>query len=188
MKLIEGRNPVYEIGKEPFDVVLVGTSPYQSLANGFQLQMKNKFPYIEMENNSTNYGDRRLIGKIHRCEKVGNDPEIVLCYICNYPTSKPYISYEGLRDCMSLVNSLYKGKVVATTILGSSRFDGLGDKTKCMDIICTRMASVDLRLYDYEQKSFHQMRKEATLKFREMKKQGIDIMLKDYKKQIYLEQ
>lgn len=65
---------------------------------------------------------------------------------------------------------MYKGKHLASTLLGSSKFDGNGDKEKIRNIITTSLTDVDLTIYDYEQKSRDEMWKEQYEKEMAVKK------------------
>ena len=64
---------------------------------------------------------------------------------------------------------VYKGNNLASTIIGSSRFDGLGDKGKILDIIEKHSKNFDLTIYDYEQKSRAEWLKEIRQKELEIK-------------------
>lgn len=147
INIIKDKDAIWETDK--YDVILIGTSYYCMLTNGFQSKMRIKYPYIEKKNNETNYGDRRKLGtRITFYES----PIISLLYICNYPHSKRvFIDYKALKQCLETANAEFKGKKVMTTLLGCSRFDGNGDKNTVLNIIKETCTDIDLDVYDYNQ-------------------------------------
>lgn len=145
---IKDKEPIYDT--EQYDVVLVGTSTHNDLRGNFQAKMGIKYPIVEKVNNKTPYGDLRKLGK--RITIDDNTPIISLMYICTYPSRKDnFIDYDALEKCLRTANAEFKGKKVMSTIIGSTSFDGKGDRNKCLEIIeeCTK--DLDLYLYDYEQ-------------------------------------
>ena len=155
---------------DKYDVILVGTSIYNLLTQGFQSKLTMKYPYILDANNSTPYADKRKYGK--RLTIQGT-PIISLMYICGYPHSKrDYLNYEALEKCLATANAEFKGKNVATTILGTSLFDGNGDRERCMKIIEDNTDKLNLTLYDFPQ---YNRRKEIAMvcsKWNEYAKRG----------------
>ena len=139
-----------------FDVVLIGTNNYHMMSNGLQLNVMLNYPYVYDRNLETKYGDPEKLGTVLECKSDG-EPTFCLCFICsgNFrpDLNKEYLSYESLEKCLGLVNILYKGKRVATTLLGASRFDGNGDRDRIMGIFNSTIKDVDLTIYDYHQKS-----------------------------------
>lgn len=133
-----------------FDVVLVGTNTYCALADGFQRKMRKKYPHIVEPNNSTPYGDRRKLGK--RITIPGK-PIISLCYMCNFKSKKEFLDYEGLENCIKTANIEFKGLNVVTTVMGTSRFDGNGDRDRIMKILEENSDKMNLTVYDYFQMS-----------------------------------
>ena len=134
---------------DEYDVILVGTSIYCMLSNGFQSKMRMKYPYIEDSNNGTTYADSRKLGT--RLTIDGN-PTISLMYICNYPNrTREYIDYDALENCLRTANAEFKNMRVATTVLGSSIFDGNGDKKRILGIMETCTPNLKLDVYDYDQ-------------------------------------
>lgn len=149
MKIITNEDLIWKT--DNYDVILVGTSIYCMLTNGFQSKMRMKYPYIDKKNDATGYGDFRKMGTRLTIEEKGN-PIISLMYICNYPNkNRVFLDYDALENCLRTATAEFKGKKVATTVLGGSLFDGNGDKDKILQIMedCTK--GMDLDVYDYVQ-------------------------------------
>lgn len=146
-EIIKDKDAIWETDK--YDVVLLGTSIYNMLTNGFQSKMRIKYPELEKANQSTAYGDLKKLGKR---VTVDGSPIISLLYICKYPNSKRvFLDYDALERCLETANSEFKGKKVLTTVLGCSRFDGNGDKEKVLEIIEKATPDLYIDVYDYEQ-------------------------------------
>ena len=138
---------------QDYDVVLVGTSIYSMLTNGFQSKIRYKYPKVDEMNCKTPYADTKKLGKRLTWESGERGVPIVsLLYICKYPNRKRVsIDYEALRNTLMTANAEFKGKKVMTTMLGSSQFDGNGDKDKVLEIISECLTDVDVDVYDYTQ-------------------------------------
>lgn len=150
MKIIEGKDLIWDTDK--YEVILVGTSIYNMLTQGFQSKMYVKYPYIEESNNATPYADKRKYGKRITIDSVDGSPIISLMYICGYPHSKrEYLNYEALEQCLSTAAVEFKNKKIAMPIVGSSQFDGNGDKQRCLTMIEKIMGDLDVTLYDFPQ-------------------------------------
>lgn len=148
IKIIKDKDPIWDT--DNFDVLLVGTSIYNRMDGGFQSKIKFKYPLTNMENNKTKYAD---VSKLGTRLTVGESPTVSLMYICRYPTTKKAsVDYDALCQCLKTANAEFKGKMVLTTILGSSEFDGNGDKDKCLKLIDENTQDLELVVYDYEQK------------------------------------
>jgi hypothetical protein len=162
INIIKDKDAIWETDK--YDVILVGTSIYCMLTNGFQSKLRIKYPYIEDINNSTNYGDLRKLGK--RMTIQGN-PIISLMYIAKYPHSKrEFVDYDALEHALATANAEFRGKKVMTTMLGCSKFDGNGDRDKVLEIMERNATNIDLYVYDYPQL---EKRKEIALHFRRLR-------------------
>lgn len=173
MNIIENRDLIFDT--DQYDVILVGTSIYCMLTNGFQSKMVLKYPFIEKRNNELPYGDYKKLGTRLICQE-GNSPIISLMFICNYPNKKrAFIDYNALTNCLSTALNEFKGKTIATTVLGSSEFDGNGEKDKIIDIIKNCDYTDNLTLYDYVQIDKN---KEISIE----KKKLNDYKLTDYEK------
>jgi hypothetical protein len=139
-----------------YEAVLIGTSTYCTMSQGIQLKVMLDYPYAYNKNLETKYGDPQKLGTLLECTSDG-EPTFCLCFIYegNFrpDLKKDYLSYESLEKCLSLVNILYKGKRIATTLLGASRFDGNGDRDKIMEIFERTLKDVDITIYDYFQRS-----------------------------------
>lgn len=148
LTIVKDKDPIWET--DDFEVILVGTSIYNRLGGGFQSKIKFKYPLVNEENNKTRYADNSKFGT--RITVKGK-PIVSLMYICGYPScNKTTIDYDALRRCLLTANAEFRGKRVLTTILGSSFFDGNGDKDKCLSIIEETTKDLDLTVFDYEQK------------------------------------
>ena len=148
LKIIKDKDPIWETDK--FDVILIGTSIYNQLNGGFQSKMKYKYPIVDEKNRETKYAD---FSKLGTRITINNTPIISLMYICGYPRPNiDTVDYDSLTKCLLTANAEFRGKKVMATILGSSQFDGNGDKDKCLKIIEDSTKDLDITLYDYEQK------------------------------------
>lgn len=140
-----------------YDVVLVGTNTYCTMSQGIQLKIMLNYHYAFEKNLETKYGDPEKLGTVLECTSEG-EPTFCLCFITSGYNFRPdlqkdYLSYESLEKCLKLINVLYKGKRVACTLMGNSRFDGNGDRERILDIFNATITDVDLTIYDYFQKS-----------------------------------
>lgn len=144
-----------------YDVILVGTSILNSLGNGFQHQVKINFPIVDKINKTTNYGDNRKLGTV---KVIDSTPIFCLCYI-NKSKRRPdlipdYLNYEALENCLKLINENFKGKKIASTIMGLSDYEGNGDRNRIMKIFTEHTPDIDIYLYDYTQTDYEQERKD----------------------------
>lgn len=140
-----------------YDVILIGTNLYCTMSQGIQLKVMLNYPYVYNKNLETKYGDRNKLGTILECKEEG-EQTFCLCFISVGYNFRPdlesdYLSYEALESCLRFVNIKYKGKKVACSLMGSSRFDGNGDKERILEIFNRVVTDVDLTVYDYFQKS-----------------------------------
>ena len=148
LKIIKDKDPIWDTDK--FDVILIGTSIYNQLNGGFQSKMKYKYPIVDEKNRETKYAD---FSKLGTRITINDTPIISLMYICGYPRPNiDTVNYDSLTKCLLTANAEFRGKKVMATILGSSQFDGNGDKDKCLKIIEDTTKDLDITLYDYEQK------------------------------------
>ena len=140
-----------------YDIILIGTNLYYMMSHGIQLKVMLNYPYVYEENLKTKYADREKLGTILECAKDG-EPTFCLCFITEGNNFRPdlqkdYLSYDALEKTLKLVNIQYKGKKIACPFLGTSRFDGNGDRDKVMEIFNKTMTDVNLTIFDYFQKS-----------------------------------
>lgn len=148
VNIIKGTDAIFHT--DEYDVVLVGTSVYNMLSNGFQAKMAFKYPQLEKANNATNYGDLRNLGK--RLTISDSKPILSLLYIARYPSSKRvFVDYDALDNATATADKEFAGMKVMTTMLGCSPFDGNGDRRKVLNILKRNCKNIDLDIYDYEQ-------------------------------------
>lgn len=148
IKIVKDKDPIWDT--DNFDVLLIGTSIYNHLMGGFQSKIRFKYPIVDEANSKTKYADQSKLGTRLT---IGETPIISLMYICGYPRpNRETLNYESLERCLLTANSEFKGKKVLMTIVGSSQYDGCGDKEKCLKLIeeCTK--DLDVTIYDYVQK------------------------------------
>lgn len=148
LKIIKDKDPIWET--DNFDVILIGTSIYNQLNGGFQSKIKYKYPIVDEKNRETKYAD---FSKLGTRITINDTPIISLMYICGYPRPNiDTVDYDSLTKCLLTANAEFRGKKIMATIIGSSQFDGNGDKDKCLKIIKDSTKDLNITLYDYEQK------------------------------------
>ena len=148
LKIIKDKDPIWET--DNFDVILIGTSIYNQLNGGFQSKIKYKYPIVDEKNRETKYA---YFSKLGTRITINDTPIISLMYICGYPRPNiDTVDYDSLTKCLLTANAEFRGKKIMATIIGSSQFDGNGDKDKCLKIIKDSTKDLDITLYDYEQK------------------------------------
>ena len=148
LKIIKDKDPIWET--DNIDVILIGTSIYNQLNGGFQSKIKYKYPIVDEKNRETKYAD---FSKLGTRITINDTPIISLMYICGYPRPNiDTVDYDSLTKCLLTANAEFRGKKIMATIIGSSQFDGNGDKDKCLKIIKDSTKDLDITLYDYEQK------------------------------------
>lgn len=168
MRIIKDKEPIFEVDK--YDVVLVGTSVYGILTNGFQGKMANRYPYIVDENLKQPYGDLRRLGTRITITKEGY-PTISLLYISGYPKKGLHsLDYEALDKCLKTAAMEFKGERIITTVLGDTQFDGEGNRRRILNMIDRAFEGMDIDVYDYPQ---FNLKKEKAKLIEELKKQGI---------------
>ena len=165
-----------------YDAILIGTNLYCTMSQGIQLKVMLNYPYVYNKNLETKYGDIDKLGTILECESDG-EPTFCLCFITKGFNFRPdlesdYLSYEALENCLRFVNILYKGKNIACPLLGTSRFDGNGDRERIMEIFNKTLTDVNVTIFDYFQRS----RAEEMKEWRD-----IEIETKKHNKEAYYE-
>lgn len=157
-EIIIGTDLIEDIKK--YDVILIGTSIKNALGNGFQHKIGVNFRDVLVKNKETNYDDTKKLGTcnvITTYVKQGF-PVFVLCYITKgryRPDKQPdAVDYDALRSCLELVNMHFKGKKVASTLIGNEKYEGGGDAKKIYTIIADTCDDIDLYIYDYHQENF----------------------------------
>lgn len=163
---------------QKYDVILIGTSIKNNKGNGFQHKICRNFPLIDEKNKETNYDDYNKLGTCQVINSYVNKgfPIFILCYITKgryTPSKKPdALEYESLESCISLINENFKGKKIASTILGNSIFEGGGDRERILEIIGNNSNDIDLYLYDYVQKDYRQEDNENYFKINDLYSNG----------------
>lgn len=151
--IIKDKDLIYDV--MDYDAILVGTSTMNALGNGFQHKVARSFPDVNKANKETFYGDKKKIGTVLVVRKK---PAFCLCYIHNgrfRPDRIPdVVDYDGLERCLKWVNEDFKGKKVASTIIGHSPYEGGGNRERCLKLMEDCLTDVDLYIYDYEQVEF----------------------------------
>lgn len=147
---------------EEYDAIIVSTNCYQVMRNGFQYEILKKYPYVIDYNYETKYADPSKLGTIVEC-KSKNKPLIILIFTTfgyNFKgDDKDFFDYDALEKCIKLINILYKGNSIATTMIGCEKFDGNAIKEKVLSIINKCVKDFDLTIYDYIQNSHCEIEK-----------------------------
>lgn len=171
VKYVKGEDLIYHV--KEYDVVLVGTTINNSLGNGFQKDVARSFRHVEIANRKTVYGDKKKLGCVLT---VDGEPIFCLCYIYEArtnPSKKPdVLDYDALHKCLIKINNAFKGKRIASTLIGASEFDGGGEPEKVKRIIESSLSDSDIYIYDYEQKNFKETDSKRFNKIVTLRKEG----------------
>ena len=146
------KDAIFETDK--YDVVLVSTTIYSMLHGGFPMKVGHRYPEVMEINDKQPYGDQRRLGSRLTVKTKDDGPIVSLLYCCQYPNStKEFVDYEALEHCLRTANAEFKGKNVMCDILGATKFNGNGDREKCLELMRTCLCDVNLTVYDYPQYS-----------------------------------
>lgn len=152
--IVIDENPIRHVTE--YDAVLIGTNCYQVMRNGFQAEVVKQYPYVKDCNYQTKYGDPDKLGTILEC-KEKDKPLFILMYVTfgyNFKgNNEDFFNYDAFGNCLRLINILYKGSDIATTMVGCTEFDGNADKQRILDIINKEVRDFNLTIYDYHQLS-----------------------------------
>ena len=167
---------------DKYDTIFIGTNVYGCMSQGAQRDIALKFNYCREANFAQKYGDTSRLGSLLETSEDGK-PTIVLLYMYkgfDYRKSKndEYLDYDLLEKCLIKANELYKGRRVATTLIGCSRFDGNGNRDRVLEILERTMTDIDLVVYDYHQLTYKERYKKIKAErqqLRELQKQKLNI-------------
>lgn len=179
--IIKDIDIIYHVSE--YDAILVSANLYGTMSGGFQYDVRQNYPYVHLANINTKYGDTTKLGTILEVSEK-NKPTFCLCYIYDQINTRPdlsteFLNYESLEKCLQFVNILYKGKRIASTVLGCSKFDGNGNKDVVIKLFEQYLTDVDLTLYDFKETSRRDKWVEAYVKGKQIgKEQGQE----EYKK------
>lgn len=137
-----------------YDAVLVPMSVYNSMNRGFAYDIALNFPEVKEGEKLTPYGDERKYGTF--CEVNTSFLKFIICYIHNGGFTRKendaWVDYEYLTNVLNKINEKFKGKRIASPLMGASRFDGNGNADKIKAIFDTCCKDIDISVYLYEQK------------------------------------
>lgn len=163
--IVINESPINHVNE--YDAIILGTNCYQVMRNGFQEEVVKKYKYVIDYNYNTKYGDIEKLGTILEC-KDDNNPLFILAFTTfgyNFKgNERDFFDYDSLVKCLKLINILYKGKHLATTMIGCTEFDGNADRDRILDIINNEVKDFDLTIYDYKQESHGNMIKKQYIK------------------------
>lgn len=156
--IVIDESPIHHVNE--YDGVLIFTNCYQVMSNGFQGEVVKEYPYVKEWNYKTKYGDPDKLGEILVCNEA-NKPLFILCFTTfgyNFKGNEnDFFDYKALEKCLRVLNILYKGRNLATTMIGCTEYDGNADKKKILDIVNREVKDFNLTLYDYHQESHQTM-------------------------------
>lgn len=157
-----------------YDVILFGMGINNSFSGGFANEIAVNFPKVrDDENRDSPYGDKRKYGDVYETECDG----IIFCacYMHNGGYRKngnEYVDYESLKLCIDKMSQKYKGKKIASPLIGASKCDGNGDKERIMSIYRDAFSDCDIDIYVCEQKSAREKAHSEIISLIEKKRKG----------------
>ena len=144
-----------------YDVIILGTGIHNTLGNGFQYDVKINFPLVESVVKQTPYADPRKLGTV---SVIKETPIFCVGFIHKGGYRKDivpdYLNYKAVEDVLHLVSENFKGKKIATTLLGCSKFDGNGQQDKVLVLFNGLSDENEYFIYDYEQRDYREMHNE----------------------------
>jgi hypothetical protein len=153
MKLIEDKDLIYDV--KDYDVVLVGLNIMNTMGNGFPHKVAVSFKNVAKSNKETAYGDPKKLGTVRVVRGKPDGPLFALCYISRgryRPDKVPdTVDYQALTSCLDLVAKTFPTSKIATTIIGSSEYEGGGDRDRILELMEAHLKGLDVHVYDYEQ-------------------------------------
>lgn len=147
-----------ELIKEVFsyDVILVGMGINNSFSEGFAYDVALNFPDVKKRENSiSGYGDKRNYGKVLQIPDSGIT--FCMCYMHTGGYRKndgEFVDYTALKNCLNYIADRMSGKRIASPLLGSSKFDGNGERGRLLKLYEEAFSDCDIDLYLYEQDTF----------------------------------
>lgn len=137
-----------------YDATIIATNCYQVMRNGFQFEISRLYPFVLDYNYQTKYGDINKLGTI---VETDTSPKFILAFTTfgyNFKgNDKDFFDYSALEKCLKLINILYAGKHLSTTMIGCSEFDGNANEERILKIINENVKDFDLTIYKYKQES-----------------------------------
>lgn len=144
-----------------YDIIIVGTGVHNALGNGFQYDVKINFPLVEYAVKQTPYADPRKMGTV---SVINETPIFCVGFIHQGGYRKDltpdYLDYDAVKDVLHLVDTNFKEKKIATTLIGCSLFDGNGDKNQVLEIFNGLSDNNEYFIYDYEQRDYREVHNE----------------------------
>ena len=156
VKYIKSDSIIKDIPK--YDYTIIPTNCYCLFCDGFTKKVRMAYPYTYEYDKRTNYADKTKLGSILEVTYL-NEPKFLICYVSYGYNFRPdlikdYLDYEALETIIKKINLLYKGKKIASTLIGCNRFDGNGDRERVMDILNRNVTDFNLTVYDYFQRRY----------------------------------
>ncbi len=137
-----------------YSTVLVPMSATNAMSLGFSYEIGLNFPSIKEKIQSTPYGDYRKYGTVSVFKDYGLTFCVCFMHTGGQSRKEEFVRYDSLAECLELINAAFKGKTIASPILGASRYDGRGDKKKIIALFEKYCTDVNMVLYDYEERNF----------------------------------
>jgi hypothetical protein len=160
-----------------YEHILVGMGINNSFSGGFAYDIGLNFPEIkERANEVSNYLDKRLLGTTLTVG-IENTPLITLCYIHKGGYVKnengEFVDYNALEKCLKCVSNGFRGGKMAAPIMGSSKYDGSGDKERILELYRKYFTYRDIDVYDYEQETFDDVMYRALVDLKRRRKEKL---------------
>ena len=144
--ILKDINPIDET--DNYDVIMLGTTIYGEMTQGFQKEMADKYPNVNEANMHQPYGDLRRLGtRLTVREK--DKPIITLLYICCKEGRKKYtLQMQHLIHALQTANNEFKGKRVLSPIIGTSPWDGGSNREEMIKLMEHYTPDLNLFLFD----------------------------------------